>query len=322
MTHARNPTRPSASPDVTALRRFLNALPKPMRRQRLLEVLCKLRFVSPDQHLAFNGHAKAWVDLRDSGSRSNYIAQMFWPEFPPMVLAFLRNGGDFLDVGANFGLVTFAVLSAAKDLDIEYHLFEANRRIIPLLERSARAWPGARIRVNHCCVTDRPGVSRHFLPDAFWGHGLIADRGEVVPNLVLDDYIAQQGIGKISFLKVDVEGWELHVLRGAERAILSEKVQAGFIEVSPALLKRTGASAEDLLALLEGLGFDAYFSGLWESKHPRELAWAPVSVNGTPLRVARASPLPATFVQDDVLVIHRSNPLAEKVREETRGTNH
>lgn len=231
-----------------------------------------------------------------------------------MVAAFLRGGGDLFDVGANFGLVTFGTVPLIQGLGAGFHLFEANRRIIPLLERSAREWPEERFSIRHCCVTDQPGVSHHALPAASWGQGLISDHGDPVPNLTLDDYIAEQGVARIAFLKVDVEGWELHVLRGAQKALATGKVEAGFIEVSPDALRRAGSCAGDLLDLLTNLGFDLYFAGMWDCDDPHGLTWARVPINGVSLRFAAATPLPTTFVQGDVLVIHRSTPLASVVR--------
>jgi FkbM family methyltransferase len=303
---------------VSRLRSFLNALPPPMRRQKLLSGLCRLGVVSSAQPLGFNGNARAWVDLRDVESRATYLSQSFWPEFPPMVAAFLRNGGDLFDVGANFGLVTFGTVPLVERLGIRFHLFEANPRIIPLLRRSAQEWPEEQFHINHCCVSDQRGVSHHLVPDAAWGHGRISDHGTPVPNLLLDDYIAEHKIDRISFLKLDVEGWEIHALHGARRALASGQVEAGFIEVEPSSLRRSGADARSLLDLFDRFGFDAYFAGLWETEDPHGLVWIRVPVNGTSLRFSPASPLPATFVQGDVLVLHRSTGLASAVRSAMR----
>lgn len=296
------------------LRRFLDALPRPLRRQKLLSALWRAGIVSPIQSVDFNGNARAWVDLRDAESRAVYLAQSFWPEFPPMVAAFLRDGGDFFDVGANFGLVTFGTVPLVQGSGTRFHLFEANPHLVPILERSAREWPGESFSIVHCCVSDEPGISHHLLPDEAWGHGLISDHGTPVTNLRLDDYIAERRIERIPFLKLDVEGWEIHALEGARQAFSSGKVEAAFVEVAPESLRRTGATARDLLDLLASLGFDLYFASLRDAEDPHGLRWARVPVHGTSLRFASALPLPATFVQGDVLVLHRSTALAAAVR--------
>jgi FkbM family methyltransferase len=305
------------------LRRFLDHIPRVLRRQKLLSLLCRTRAISPLQALDFNGSARAWVDLRDAESRASYLSQSFWPEFPPMVAAFLRGGGDLFDVGANFGLVTFGTVPLVQGLGTRFHLFEANPRIIGALERSAAEWPHERFFIRHCCVTDQPGVSHHRVPDSNWGHGFIGDHGDRVPNLLLDDYIRERGIGRIAFLKLDVEGWELHALRGARRALAAGQVETGFVEVSPLALRRTGASAHELLSLLDSVGFDAYFAAMWEYDDPRlsGRSWARVSINGTELRFARAVPLPVTFDQGDVLIVHRSSVIARRVKSACDGTH-
>ncbi len=215
---------------MSGLRRLLNHLPPRLRRQKLLRLLYRTGLVPAAQRLEFNDGARAWVDLRDAESRATYLSQSFWPEFHPIVAAFLRDGGDLFDVGANFGLVTFGVLPHVCGLGLGFHMFEANPRIVPLLRQSERLWPAERIAVNHCCVTDLPGISRLTRPDTSWGHAFIGERGDAVPNLVLDEYIAEKGVERVAFLKIDIEGWELHALRGARRSLLAGKVRAGFIE--------------------------------------------------------------------------------------------
>jgi FkbM family methyltransferase len=310
-----NPTSPGVEHQGDGrLRSLVNALPPRLRRQKLLAGLCRLRVVSPIQPLRFNGNAEAWVDLRDSPSRAVYLSQSFWPELHPLVACFLRGGGELFDIGANLGLVTFGVVPLVRKLGIGFHLFEANARLVPLLERSAAGYTGETFVINHCCVSDRPGTSRLLVAGTAWSEAFISDQGVVVPNLVLDEYVAERRIQKIAFLKMDVEGWEPRALLGARRALASGQVAAGFIEVAPDSLRRTGTTPEALLEMLRDFGFDVYFAGLWGYPDARQLAWARVSVDGTDLRLAPAWPLPRQFAQADVLIVHRTQPLAEVFR--------
>ena len=79
-----------------------------------------------------------------------------------MVGSFLRDGGDLFDVGANYGLATFGALSLVRGQGVRFHLFEANRQLIPLLERSAREYNGEQIFVNHGC---RERCAGYFVPE-------------------------------------------------------------------------------------------------------------------------------------------------------------
>lgn len=287
----------------------------------MLSLLQRSGLVDPQQRIRFNGDAIAWVDLRDAESRAALLGGSFWPEFPPMVAAFLRGGGEMFDVGANLGLVSLGVLPLFADESTRFHLFEANPRLVELLERSAREWPQRDLRIVSGCVTDRTGVSRFTPSGSHWGRGRIDAEGESVENVRLDDYIARLGIERVGFLKIDVEGWELRVLKGAARSLQRGLVQAGFVEIAPTELERAGTSADEVQSFLLSCGFDLYFAGLSRPEDPSDTKWRRLDVNGTVLKFAPAYPLPESFVQDDLLILHRSNPLAASLRSafEVRG---
>ncbi|HEY6321725.1 MAG TPA: hypothetical protein VJA16_09230 [Thermoanaerobaculia bacterium] len=114
---------PSPQQERGGLRRFLDALPRQLRRQRVLIALRRLGLIDAVQLLEFNGNGRAWVDLRDAECRASYLSRDFWPEFHPIVAAFLRGGGDLFDVGAHFGLVTFGVVPMASASGVRFHLF-------------------------------------------------------------------------------------------------------------------------------------------------------------------------------------------------------
>jgi FkbM family methyltransferase len=288
---------------------FIQSLPKFLRRQKLLVALTKLGLASPVQRARFNDEAFAYLDLRDAESRATFLSQSFWPEFHPMVKAFLKEGDHIFDVGANFGLVSFGVASTVKN--ISFHLFEANSEIIPLLKRSASLYPNNNFLINHCCVSDEVGVSKLTLPDSSWGHGYIGSEGFEVNNLLLDQYIDRHKIKRIAFMKMDIEGFEPKALKGAEQSLSAGIVKAAFIEVC---LDTLGTSGNELLAQLQAYGFDIYFCSMFDSPDPYNLIWRRVDVNGTSLRFAKAFPLPATYLSGDVMAVHRSTPLAGKIR--------
>src|ERR1700687_307326 len=304
------PEEASPREERGGLRRLVNALPRRLRRQRLLVVLRRLGLIDAVPFLEFNGNGRAWIDLRDAECRASYLSQAFWPEFHPIVAAFLRGGGDLFDVRAHFWLVAFGVLPMARASGVHFHLFEANPEIIPQLERSASLWPGESFVVNHCCVTDEPGVSNLTLPDSSWGHALIGSEGAEAPNLLLDHYIESQGIQRVAFLKMDVNGWEPKALGGASLSLAAGKIEAAFVEV-------VRENADEILEMMQALGFDAYFCGSWNHWEPDGLGWQWVPVNGTPLRFAAASPMPPSHEQGDVLFLHRSTDLAAAVRSAT-----
>jgi FkbM family methyltransferase len=61
----------------------------------------------------------------------------------------------------------------------------------------------------------------------------------------LDAFVAERHIDRLAFLKIDVEGWELSVLRGARHVLTALRPVVVF-EYDAAYVSRSGGSAEDV----------------------------------------------------------------------------
>jgi FkbM family methyltransferase len=72
-----------------------------------------------------------------------------------------------------------------------------------------------------------------------------------VPVALLDEVTAE--LESLALLKVDVEGWEAHVLQGASKTL--SRTEHVLIEINPPGLKKAGSSAEDLYDMLRSAGF-------------------------------------------------------------------
>jgi FkbM family methyltransferase len=141
-------------------------------------------------------------------------------------LAILRgvpDGGVVFDVGANRGEFAAAALRGIPRLEL--HCFEpspvAHRRL-------AASVSGATL--NHFALgaekgalklyADAPGSGMASLYRRRLDHfGLHFEHHELVPVETLDDYCESRGVRRIDLLKLDVEGHELAVLRGARRML-------------------------------------------------------------------------------------------------------
>jgi hypothetical protein len=75
-------------------------------------------------------------------------------------------------------------------------------------------------------------------------------RVEVVP---LDDVVQRADL-----LKIDVEGAEILVLRGARRLLASDGAPMIFFEINDELCGRFGATSRDVKELLAGFGYGVY----------------------------------------------------------------
>jgi FkbM family methyltransferase len=141
-----------------------------------------------------------------------------------------------------------------------YHLFEANERLCGLLKKSAELHPGVDVRLNYCALSDKPGQSCFAVNESDSGHSFVSESGGVVvDNLVLDDYIAANGITKVNFTKMDIEGSEPLALRGAKKSLSAGIFEVIYIEVSTPTLERMGFSMDDCLKPMTDAGFELFY---------------------------------------------------------------
>ena len=79
-----------------------------------------------------------------------------------------------------------------------------------------------------------------------------------VRTMRLDSYCEMNGIQRIGFIKIDVEGAEPLVLRGMARLLSEHRVDQIYLEVDPDNLGSMGFTVEDIAQALEPYGYRFY----------------------------------------------------------------
>jgi len=79
-----------------------------------------------------------------------------------------------------------------------------------------------------------------------------------VPVRPLDEYLEEMNISRVDLLKVDVEGAEGLVVRGARRILESHRVRSIIMEVSPRAEKVSGRPRGDTIRYLQSLGYKGH----------------------------------------------------------------
>jgi FkbM family methyltransferase len=177
------------------------------------------------------------------------------PEMVAELDAFLAHAADrrrFLDVGACHGLFSLAFTQGRPDS--EAVAVEPSPLAWEVLESNLRRNAGARVTPLQVAVGAAPGrltmrYSWHHLEAAAAG-----DPGAVEIALrTVDRLCAELGF-RPDLVKIDVEGYELAVLRGA-REVLEESRPLLFLEIHPARIAELGGSIGELTDLLAELGY-------------------------------------------------------------------
>lgn len=114
----------------------------------------------------------------------------------------------------------------------------------------------------------RPVVGRSFLTTGAQGLGsneeFSGQYEQNVPVTTLDELVDRAGLTRVNFVKVDVEGAELGLLRGAERTIRRFRPHV-LAEVEDRHLRRYGHSATDVMSWVFSRGYDmsTWQEGMW-----------------------------------------------------------
>jgi len=76
----------------------------------------------------------------------------------------------------------------------------------------------------------------------------------------IDDFVQAQGLDRLDFLKIDTDGMEMRILRGAQKSI--ERFGPSILtECGPEDLRQAGSSADEMIDLLESWGYRFYHPG-------------------------------------------------------------
>lgn len=82
-------------------------------------------------------------------------------------------------------------------------------------------------------------------------------RTQIIALTTIDSVVNERGLERLDLLKVDIEGWELPVLRGAKQSIQRFRPVV-IVEIVERFLARTGARADDFFRLFDALDYTVY----------------------------------------------------------------
>lgn len=193
------------------------------------------------------------------------------PHNTRILVSLIRPGDVFVDVGANVGY--FSVLGAWRAYPGgEVWSFEPNPTVFAILSDNltvngygdmARRWPAAASdRAGKASLRVFPGYvatsTMRDVPEDYLRH---TERETGRPSHVIDiDTVrlddVMRDVPQMHVMKIDAEGHELSVIRGAQEIIARSPKLKIVMEYSPSMLGREGARS--LIELVRSLGFSLF----------------------------------------------------------------
>lgn len=172
-----------------------------------------------------------------------------------------KKGDTIIDIGANIGYVSLLCSQKTK-ANGKIYGFEPDRynrdkfkknsslntdlavEIVPMAVGAKRGWVSMDVRKSH-----NRGMNQVIEN---------LDRQSTSVELItLDEFVTSKSITKVDLIKIDVEGYEMDVLKGGEN-MLTSFLPKLVVEVDDKNLIQYGSSAFELIALLEKKGYSLY----------------------------------------------------------------
>ena len=144
----------------------------------------------------------------------------------------IKKVSTVFDVGAHLGQTTLHFRKVFPDAQV--HSFEPIPKNFKELKRNVAGKD--RIKVNQKALGSSSGSAFMKIGDSDQTHTIRSNsqneliEGPKVKLETIDTYLAKERIASIDLLKIDVEGYELEVLRGAKNALQSGSIQSIFAE--------------------------------------------------------------------------------------------
>lgn len=170
---------------------------------------------------------------------------------------YVRPGTSIIDVGANVG---FFSMGAIKWLTGEANIFaiEPENNNFELLKENLSRGPFSK-RFNPIlgAAADIDGVLLLEVNEQNPADHKIGVSGRPVPAFRLDTMMAEHGWPPISLIKIDVQGAELRVLKGASK-IIEKFSPAIYLELDNRALAASGLNSNSIIDFMKQYGYDIY----------------------------------------------------------------
>jgi FkbM family methyltransferase len=214
------------------------------------------------------------LDLSQGIDFAIYLANIYERQTKLALRRLVAPSSLVLDIGANIGAHTLHLAQlvgangrviAFEPTDYAFRKLCRNLELNPALE--------ARVTPCHCFLTER---NEDQVPSATYSSWPLArEAGLHAKHLgremrtgaaqarSLDSVLSELADRKVALVKIDVDGFECDVLRGATR-LLRDARPIFVMEVSPYVLEEHGASLEQLLSFFVPNGYAFYDERTWK----------------------------------------------------------
>lgn len=214
------------------------------------------------------------LDLGNWSNRSTFFLGRFYDLPTQLALAAsLREGDTFVDIGANEGMISLLAARLVGPAG-KVIAFEPNPRPRSVFQAAINRNRIGNVDLRPLGLSDSAGVLQLTVPKVNSGEGSFGRPDYDPASVDLVECSVQVGDQELRearprLLKIDVEGFELHVLRGLEQTIARCR-PAIVMEMVTQHLVNAGSSIAEVVSFMTDRGYTAQQTGLTK-RHGRQV---------------------------------------------------
>ena len=176
--------------------------------------------------------------------------------------AVLREGMTVVDVGANVGYYSGLALVRIGNRG-RLVAFEPSAETREYLQKTIQANSKGNAWIVPKAVSDTQGTATLFINEDNRGdnrlyENALCSRSETIETTTLDEELASLGVDSIDLLKMDVQGFEGHVIRGMQQSVARSPNFIVMSEFWPFGLTSAGSDPVEVLKTFESWGLVIY----------------------------------------------------------------
>ena len=200
---------------------------------------------------------RVYIDISESRAMLARALGRYERAKQQAVQTLLPEGGTFIDVGVNKG--DFTLLAARVVGESGRVLaFEPEPENCRWISKSVARNGYRNIQLEQLALSDQNGEAELYLGAKSGWHSLVPGSGDQrggtvrVSTRTLDDFLSEQGWERpVNMIKIDVEGADMQVLRGAARILAENPGVVLLVDIHP----EHGVNPQQLCAYLRDRGF-------------------------------------------------------------------
>ncbi len=223
-------------------------------------------FVGKEKRIIDRNGIKYEIDLSEGIELSLFLFGAFQKHITKNSFLTIKDDFTIIDIGANVGLMTLQFAELVPRGKV--YSFEPTFYALDRLKKNLGLNPGLakRVTVINSFVSETSNTNPDIVAFSSWKVNGERDANdhpvhlgtpkstEGVPAISLDDFTEANQLAKIDFIKIDTDGHEYEVLKGAKKAIAKYKPKIIF-EIGLYVMDEKNISFDFYFNYFKGLGY-------------------------------------------------------------------